>query len=398
MLDLTSPAFRQNPYPYYQQLRAMDPVLWVSGLFGSGAWVVTGHQEAAAALKDNRLGKESHKVLPDNASAGTLAGFRQKAGANMLFRDPPDHTRLRGLVNQAFTPRVVEALAPRIHEIADQLIDVFAGAGEVDLIEAFATPLPVIVIAELLGVPTEMRDQFRAWSAPLAASLDPTATPDMMQATMNAYKQLDDYFSGVIEERRKAPGQDLVSLLLTAHDQGDKLATHEMLATCRLLLAAGHETTVNLIGNGTLALLRHPEQRQLLEENPQLLAGAVEELLRYDSPVQMTARIALEEATLGGHTIKRADQLITVLGAANRDPRHFEDPDRLDLTRKNAASHLAFSQGIHYCLGAPLARLEGQIAISTLLRRLPELRLATEDLPYRGNITLRGLQQLPVAF
>jgi cytochrome P450 len=243
-----------------------------------------------------------------------------------------------------------------------------------------------------------MRAQFKAWSAPLAATLDPTATPDQMQATMTAYKELDTYFAGVVEERRKAPGHDLVSRLLAAHSQGDKLETHEMLATCRLLLVAGHETTVNLIGNGMLALLRHPEQQQLLREHPELLTNAVEELLRYDSPVQMTARIALAETQLGGHAIQPAQQVITLLGAANRDPRQFEAPDRLDLTRKNAATHLSFAQGIHYCLGAPLARLEGQIAVSTLMRRLPGLRLANGDLAYRGNITLRGLKRLPVEF
>lgn len=399
MLELNSPEFRQNPYPFYHQLRTTDPVLWVPGLFGTGAWVVTGHQEVAAALKDERLGKESHKVLPQNhQGAGTMAGFRQNAAANMLFRDPPDHTRLRSLVSQAFTPRVIESLGPHIQEVAEHLIDQFGDAGCVDLIEAFATSLPLIVIAELLGVPPEMRAQFRAWSAPLAATLDPTATPEQMRATMIAYKEIDDYFTGVVEERRKAPGRDLVSRLIAAHDQGDKLETHEMLATCRLLLVAGHETTVNLIGNGILALLRQPEQRQLLVERPELLANAVEELLRYDSPVQMTARIALEEAELGGHTIKPAQQVVTLLGAANRDPRQFDDPDQLDLARKNASTHLAFAHGIHYCLGAPLARLEGQIAISTLLRRLPQMRLAGEGLAFRGNLTLRGLTRLPVAF
>jgi pimeloyl-[acyl-carrier protein] synthase len=394
---LFSPEFRTNPYPFYHQLRAMDPVLWVPGVMGRGVWIVTGYHECSSALRDHRLGKEGYRALPPD-QVPPLFRSLGSARANMLFKDPPDHTRLRGLVNQAFTPRVLERLRPHIQEIAEQLISQIAAGGEAELITAFAFPLPVIVIAELLGVPPEERDRFKAWSGPLAATTDPTATPEMVERSLAAVEELNAFFQPIIAERRRAPRQDLISLLAGARDAGDKLSEEELLATCRLLLVAGHETTVNLIGNATLALLKHPDQRALLTARPELIPAAVEELLRYDSPVQLTGRFALEDADLGGHAIRPGDTVLAVLGAANRDPAQFPDPDQLDLTRPNAGSHVSFSQGIHYCLGAPLARMEGQIALSALLRRLPGLALAGGELEYRGNMTLRGLQRLPVTF
>lgn len=390
------PEFRENPYPFYERLREANPVLWVPGILGRGAWLITSHKECSAVLKDNRFGKEADKVLQPEELAGIRMMATQATVKTMLFRDPPDHTRLRSLVNQAFTPRMLERLRPHIQEIADHLADEMARQGEVDLIHAFAFQLPIIVIAELLGVPPEDREQFKAWSNPVSALVDPTATPQMIQEAQAAFPQLTAYLERTIAQRRQEPREDLISSLIQAHEAGDKLSAPELLATCRLLLIAGHETTVNLIGNGTLALLRHPEQREWLAANPEAIAGAVEELLRYDSPVQLTMRIAFEEMPVGSQTVHRGDQVVTLLGAANRDPVQFEEPARLDLTRANAGTNLAFGQGIHYCLGAPLARMEGQIAIGTLLRRFPAMRLATDELTYRGNITLRGLKELPV--
>lgn len=396
--DFGLPAgYRTNPYPAYEMLRAMDPVLWVPNILGRGAWLVTSHHECAAVLKDNRYGKRAEKVVDpaELQRAHTLVRGDQVA-KSMLFVDPPDHTRLRGLVNQAFTPRMLERLRPHIQEIAEDLISQLRGQGTVDLISAFAFQLPIIVIAEMLGVPPEDREQFKAWSNPLAATVDPTVGPEQVQEAWKVLPALTAYLQQIIDRRRKEPREDLISSLIAAHDAGDKLSTEELLATCRLLLIAGHETTVNLIGNGMLALLRHPEQKAWLAAHPEKIAGAVEELLRYDSPVQLTLRVAYEEMTLGGHTVKRGDQVVTLIGAANRDPGVYQEPAQLDLTRANAHTHLAFGQGIHFCLGAPLARMEGQIAINALLQHFPNMKLATEDLTYRGNITLRGLQALPV--
>jgi cytochrome P450 len=391
------PAFRADPYPFYEQLRAMAPVLWVPGLFGRGAWLVTSHRGCNAVLRENRYGKEPERVLPPEELANRTIVMASKFGAkNMLFRDPPDHTRLRGLVNQAFTPRMLERLRPHVQEIAEELVRQMAGQDEVDLVERFNFALPVIVIAEMLGVPVADRDKFHAWSAPLAAMTDPTATPAMIAAAQAVLPEMTGHMEEIIAKRRVEPQEDLITLLLQAHDAGDRLSTEELLATCRLLLIAGHETTVNLIGNGTLALLRHPEQRAWLAANPDKIVGAVEELLRYDSPVQLTMRIAFEEMELEGQTIKKGDQVMTLLGAANRDPLQFEEPARLNLQRANAQTHVAFGGGIHFCLGAPLARMEGQIAINALLKAFPQMELATEELKYRGNITLRGLQALPV--
>jgi pimeloyl-[acyl-carrier protein] synthase len=390
------PEFRTDPYPFYEMLRGADPVLWVPGIVGRGAWLITSHHECAAILKENRFGKEAHKVVPEE-QLREIPFVAQKSGIkNMLFRDPPDHTRLRGLVNQAFTPRMLERLRPHIQEIAEGLIADMKGQKEIDLIGSFAFALPIIVIAEMLGVPAADREQFKAWSNPLAHSVDPTATPEMLQEAQRMLPQLTAYLERVIEERRQNPGPDLISSLIQAHEAGDKLDTEELLATCRLLLIAGHETTVNLIGNGMLALLRNLEQRRWLTANPDKIGNAVEELLRYDSPVQLTMRTAFEDLPVGNHIIKRGDQVVTLLGGGNRDPQQYVDPASLDLTRGNAATNLAFGQGIHYCLGAPLARMEGQIAINALLHHFPQMALTSEDLHYRGNITLRGLQALPV--
>jgi len=322
----------------------------------------------------------------------------ERRKTNMLFTDPPVHTRLRGLVTQAFTPRTIERLRPRITEIAEQLIDGLLQRGEMDLIRDFAFPLPVIVIAELLGVPPEDRDRFKAWSTDLTLGVNPTATADDLVKVEAAVVALVAYLQPIFEERRRAPRADLISELVRAQEAGDRLSRQELSSTCRLLLTAGHETTVNLIGNGMLALLNHPDERRRLTSEPALLPNAVEELLRFDSPVQMTIRFASEETALGAHQARRGDLIVALIGGANRDPAQFADPERLDLSRANADTHLSFGGGIHYCLGAALARLEGQVVFSTLAQRFPQMRLAVraDEVEYRDHFVLRGLKALPV--
>ena len=399
--DALGPEFYSNPYPFYEMLRSAGPVTWMEGALGVGAWIVTGHAACAAALKNKQLGKEGHRVVPPEKLAlipqeGAEVAEHRKV--NMLFRDPPDHTRLRGLVNLAFTPRTVERLRPRVEEIANHLLDAVERAGSADLIRAFAFPLPIIVIAEMLGVSPEDRDQFKEWSTVLTLALKPGVTIDELKSVGQVITLLSAYLTDVIEDRRKTPRADLISDLVQAQEAGDRLSVDEMIGTCRLLLAAGHETTVNLIGNGMLALLRNPAAREALAADATLLPGAVEELLRYDSPVQVTMRFALEDTPLGPHTAKRGDLCMLLLGAANRDPAVFESPATLDLRRANAQSHLSFGSGIHYCLGAPLARIEGEIGFRALLRRFPKLALADQPLEWRPHMVLRGLKALPVTF
>jgi cytochrome P450 len=392
------PELIADPYPFYRMLHATDPVMRIEGAFGLGAWLVASHAACAAALKSKGFIKEGDRVLPPEKLAlipqeGQELAERRKA--NMLFRDPPVHTRLRGLVNQAFTPRTVERLRPRIAEIAEQLLDAAVGP-RIDLIREFAFPLPIIVIAELLGVPPKDRDLIKSWSTVMTLGLSPTATADDLSRVKRAIDAMDSYMGVIIDERRRAPRADLISDLVHAQESGDKLSMEELLATCRVLLTAGHETTVNLIGNGTLALLRHDRERARLANDPSLLPNAIEELLRYDSPVQMTLRFALERTELGRHTVERGDLVLLLLGGANRDPEQFSEPERLDVGRANAHAHLTFGAGIHYCVGAPLARLEGELAIGALLRRAPAMALANEPLSWRPNPVLRGLQALPL--
>jgi cytochrome P450 len=386
------PEFIADPYPTYHRLRADDPVHH-SPL---GFWVLTRYDDVLAVLRDPRFAKEAIAGFVAARFGITPPGI----ALSMLDRDPPDHTRLRGLVSKAFTPRVVEMLRPHIQEIVDGLLDRVDGAGGMDLIEDFAHPLPVIVICELLGVPVEDRERFKTWGLDIARGLDAIWLPpdsEVGRRSVNARHGLTEYFKGLIAERRAAPRGDMLSALIAAEEAGDKLSEHELLATCILLLVAGHETTVNLIGNGTLALLRHPAELRRLRENPALIGNAVEELLRFDGPVQRTARIPSEDVTIAGKTIPGGDMVMPFIGAADRDPAHFPDPDRLDIARADNR-HIAFGWGIHFCLGAPLARVEGQIAINTLVKRLPRLALATDKPEYRQSLTLRGLAALPVTF
>jgi pimeloyl-[acyl-carrier protein] synthase len=387
------PEFVANPYPMYHRLRAQDPV-HRSPL---GFWVLTRYDDVLFALRDARLAKEAIAAVIAKRFGITTP---PTIGQSMLDRDPPDHTRLRGLVNKAFTPRVVEHLRPRVQSIVDDLLARLDGRHDMDLIEEFAYPIPVIVICELLGVPVEDRDRFKSWGLDIARSLDAVLfgpQSDVAERGAVARHALSDYFRELIAERRKAPREDMLCGLIAAEEAGDRLSEIEMLATCILLLVAGHETTVNLIGNGTLALLRHPDQLQRLRENPGLIATAVEELLRYDGPVQRTARVTSEEVKIGDQVIPADEMVMPFLGAADRDPAQFAEPDRLDLGRRENR-HVAFGFGIHFCLGAPLARVEGQIALATLVRRFPNLALATDRPEFRMSLTLRGLTRLPVTF
>jgi cytochrome P450 len=303
-------------------------------------------------------------------------------------------------VSHAFTPRVVEGLRPRIQAIVDELLEAVGNVGTMEVVDDLAYPLPVRVICEMLGVPPSDHLRIKQWSSDVARALDMIGAPgdpDVLARGQAGHHALAEYFMALLPERRAHPRDDLLSLLIAAEEQGDKLTEGELLVTCLLLFIAGHETTVNLIGNGLLALLRNPDQLQRLRMNPALLPTAVEELLRYDSPVQRTARIPNTDVEVGGRSIPRGTLVVAAIGAANRDPAHFPDPDRLDIGRADNR-HIAFGFGIHYCLGAPLARLEGQIALGTLLRRFPSLALASQVADWRESSTLRGLRTLPVHF
>jgi pimeloyl-[acyl-carrier protein] synthase len=388
------PEFHANPYPFYRALREEDPVHH-SPL---GIWVVTRYDDAVMVLRDPRFGREGMAEMMESRLGATPG--RPGYTNSMLFRDPPDHTRLRSLVNRAFTPRIVEGMRGHIQQIVDDLVDQVQGARSMDVIADLAYPLPVTVISEMLGVPAADRDVFRQWSSDVARSLDAAILPvgsDVIARGQVARMALGDYFRSLIARRRKSPQTGLLSDLIAAEEQGDKLSEEELLATCVLLLIAGHETTVNLIGNGLLALLQHPGELRALRDNPALIVTAVEELLRYDGPVQRTGRRALTDVEIGGTPISKGSIVAAIIGAANRDPAHFPDPERLDVARRENR-HIAFGFGIHFCLGAPLARVEGQIAIGTLLRRLPALELASACPEWRESSVLRGLKTLPVTF
>jgi cytochrome P450 len=371
-------------------LRVAAPVLYWDVW---GIWFLSRYDDCNALLRDSRLGHGGAGFEPPEQQRALV----EMQGHWMLIKNPPDHTRLRGLVHKAFTPRIVEQMRSRIQAITDGLLDRVQAAGQADLIADLAYPLPVTVIAELLGIPPEDHEQFHDWSDALAHSLDLTDEQEIYDRASRAAVALTEYLRKVTAARRRQPQEDLLSALIAAEEGGGRLTEDELYATVALLLLAGHETTINLIGNGVLALLRNPDQLSRLRENPALLRPAIEELLRYDGPVQMTSRMALDDLEIRGQTIRAGQQVAFLLGAANHDPERFTAPQMLDISRE-PNQHLAFGSGIHYCLGAPLARLEGQIAIGALLRRMPELALATEAPEYRDNFVLRGLRSLPVRF
>lgn len=388
------PEFRKNPYPTYKRMVEEAPV-YESPL---GGVVLSRHRDCETVLRSQRQWSSDFQ----NA---TQAGFEpdldlfEDLERPFLFLDPPDHTRLRRLVSKAFTPRVVEELRPRIQDRVDELIDTVAEKGSLEVVEDLAYPLPVLVISEMLGVPSDAHMRFREWSAELAAALDPAPTiaPEVLERQRKAIMAFDDLFRELIEERRKTPQDDLLSALVAAEEEGDKLTEGELLSTCRLLLIAGHETTVNLIANGVLQLLRHPEELGRFRDDWELAPSAVEEVLRFDPPVQLTGRIALEDAEFDGVKVPKGHSAICLIGAANRDPERFADPERFDITRGDDR-HLSFGFGIHYCLGAPLARLEGQIALRTLFQRLADPALGVDQPDYKPNLVLRGMASLPVKF
>jgi cytochrome P450 PksS len=397
-VQIASPGFKANPFPFYARLRAEAPACCVTLPTRETAWLITRYDDVAMVLKDERFVKDTKNALSRDQEAN-LHWFRKLFTAlrtNMLSKDPPDHTRLRGLV-KAFSPRLVEQLQGRIEVLTNDLLDKVQRRGHMDLIRDFALPLPATVIAELLGVPVKDRHAFhRGTNAVISAA---ASTWAMMIAIPRVWS-LIRYIRKLVKKRRGDPRDDLVSVLAQAEEAGDTLSEDELMSMVFLLLAAGHETTVNLIGNGTLALLQHPDQMDRLRSDPALIKLAVEEFLRYTSPVEIaTERYASADVAISGVTIPRGAMVYAVIGSANRDERQFVDPDTLDITRE-PNKHLAFGLGPHFCIGAPLARLEGQIAINTLLKRMPDLRLAVapEDLRWRRGLLLRGLESLPVAF
>ncbi|MCJ9702977.1 MULTISPECIES: cytochrome P450 [unclassified Bradyrhizobium] len=393
-----SPDFIRDPYPQYERLRTIDPV----HVTPFGQFVASRHADVTLVMRDKRFGKDfverskrrySEKIMDEPV-------FRSMSHW-MLQADPPDHTRLRGLVVKAFTARRVEDMRPRIQEIVDQAIDAVIDRGHMDLIEDFAFRLPVTIICEMLGIPEDHREVFYKSSRDGGRLLDPVPlSAEEIKKGNQGNLMAQMYFQQLFELRRKNPGDDLTTQLVQAEEDGNKLTNEELTANIILLFGAGHETTVNLIGNGLLALHRNPDQLALLKARPELMEGAIEEFLRYDSSVQMTGRVALEDIDdLGGKRIPKGETVLCLLGSANRDPAVYPDrPDRLDVTRQNVKP-LSFGGGIHFCLGAQLARIEAEIAIATLLRRLPDLRIDDLENPeWRPTFVLRGLKRLPASW
>ncbi len=408
MPELFSWEFATDPYPAYAWLREHAPVRWTVLPSGVGAWLVTRYADARETLADPRLSKNpAHHA--DESGAKGRTGIPGERSADLMTHllniDPPDHTRLRRLVSKAFTPRTVARFAPRVQQLTDRLVDAFAGTGRADLIHDFAFPLPIYAICDLLGVPPEDQDDFRDWAGMMLRHLGPGQTSAPRGGVARSVKRMRAYLVELIHRKRGDLGDDLISALIRASDHGEHLTEKEAAAMAFILLFAGFETTVNLIGNGVHTLLHHPAQRAALQESlargeSGLLETAVEELLRFDGPVELaTWRYATEPLEIGGQRVAAGDPVLVVLAAADRDPARFDRPDHLDLARPDNP-HLGYGHGIHYCLGAPLARLEARTALASLLTRLPDLRLAADpaDLRWRGGLIMRGLRSLPVEF
>jgi len=397
-VNIVSAEFKANPFPFLNRLRASDPVYPTTLPDKTVVWLLTRYDDVTALLRDERFTKNRRNALTKEQLRKlpwTPPMFRPLE-RNMLDLDPPDHTRLRSLVHKAFTPSLVEQMRSRTQAIADELLDRVVSAGEMDLIRDFALPLPMTIITEILGVPAKDHGKFHRWSQAVVSLTSPTPTLRVIPSVWKFIRYLRKFF----KLRGRDPQDDLVSALIKTEEAGDRLNEDELLAMIFLLLIAGHETTVNLIGNGTLALLENPNQMRKLQREPSLVKPAVEELLRYTSPVFTTSeRYALENAMVHGVTIPRGEMTLGVIGSANRDETVFENPNELRITRE-PNRHLSFGQGIHFCLGAPLARMEAQLAFTTLSRRLPDLRLknSPHTLRWRPSIFLRGLTALPVKF
>ncbi|MEX2032638.1 MAG: cytochrome P450, partial [Dehalococcoidia bacterium] len=380
--------WHRDPVPMYERLRTKDPVHYSELVRG---WVVSCYEDVDAVLRDSdRFGNDPRR----GANADALEAI--EVVPSMLNLNPPDHTRMRSLVMQAFTPKAINGWRDRIDAVIDEIFQDIGDSSRFDLMERIAVPLPVVVIAEILGIPPADRGRFKVWSDDIARTLEPTMTRSEMYRARVSRVALDEYFSPIIEERRRAPKDDLISSLAQAEEAGDTLTHGELIATLVLLLVAGNETTTNLIGNGTLALLTQPDQLRWLREHPEQVDVAVEEMLRHDSPVQINGRRALVDVEVGGRRIKAGEQLILLQGSANHDPEHWRDQaDAFDLSRGDKG-HLSFGRGIHYCLGAPLARLEAQLLFPRMLERWPSLRIAATP-QFKDNVVLRGMRTFEVA-
>jgi len=398
--DPRQPQHIADPFPIFARLRAEDPVHWSEIL---GGWVLTRYRDVRLVLNDPRFSADRITPFRDHLAPDARAGVAEllkTLGLWAVFNDPPEHTRRRALLNKAFTSRAVAALAPMIERIVDHLISRSAPRGGMDLIADFAYPLPASVIAGMIGVPIEDLDRFKTWSDDIATFVGSAlATPDKRERGERGAREISAYFRAMVADHRKNPRDDILSGLIAATDSGQMLSEDELVASCILLLFAGHETTTNLIGNGMLALLRHPMELAAFHGDRSLAVSAVEEMLRYDGPTQAMTRIALEDVRLdeGAPAFRRGDRIFALLNAANRDPAVFPDPDRFDVKRDDSR-HLSFGFGIHFCLGAPLARLEGRIAVAALVQRLPGLTLALESPEWTDSFVLRGVKSLPVRF
>jgi cytochrome P450 len=398
--ELSSVEFFADPYATYRRLREEDPVHWCEPW---QQWVVTRFDDVLEVNKDpgrfSSAGWERKFILGLPPELQTLPHMQRHYSTKVLsMTDPPEHTRLRRLVVRSFTPRVLEALRPAIEKIVHELLDHVEGQATMDVIEDVAYPLPAIVIAQMLGAPDDARESFMRWSKDVVDFVG-TGHPDEDRARRNerTLREFREFLEPIVRDRRENPCGDLMSILASPTEEGDRLTDDELVSTCIVLLFAGHETTANLIGNGMLALLRRPEQMMLLRARPELAAGAVEEMLRYDSPVQRNRRLASVDVDLHGKRIRAGDSVLVFMGSANRDPKKFESPDVFDIER-SPNQHMAFGHGIHFCVGSALSRLEAPIAISALLERFPELRLADGfEERWRHNITFRGLESLEVA-
>jgi cytochrome P450 len=399
---LLDPEIHEDPYPFYARLRDEAPIHWDQRAGMDGGWVLTRHADVMTALRSphlaaDRLMPSSLDWVPEQYRAAAEQVFRAMPH-QLLFLNPPDHTRIRGLVSKAFTPRLLEGMRPHIQEIADELLDTIEPAGRMELIHDFAYPLPAIVIAELLGVPPEDRARFIQWSSDFGSFLDgANLTLEGALQAIQGVSDFMDYFRRLIEERGATPRDDLLQGMINAREQNAALSEDELLSNLVLLLAAGHGTTTHLIGNGLYALMRYPDELRALVEDPGLITTAIPELLRYDSPVQLTGRRAAADLEIGGQRIEAGQHTTIVVGAANRDPAQFPEPDRLDVRRPESRI-MSFGQGIHFCLGAPLARIEASIALNALLARLPHPRLdpAAEPPKREGGVVFRGFRELHV--
>jgi cytochrome P450 len=394
------PAFRVDPYPTYRRMREEEPT-YQSPL---GFHVFTRYEDCLTVLRHPQMssdGRNATRVVEfmEQQPAAKKMAEAMEGKRPFLMLDPPDHTRLRGLVSKAFTVRTVEGLRPRVQQVVDELIDVVQPMGEMDVVEDLAYPLPVVIICEMLGVPPSDHERFKGWSRDLARGLDPEFTQPVhaLERQFETVLAFHEYFRELIARRRSDPGDDVLTALMHAEEQGDTLTEDELLGICTLLLVAGHETTVNLIGNGVLALLRHRDQLETLWADRSHIKTAVEEVLRFDPPVQFDGRVAMVDIEVAGVTVEQGEQPLLILAAANRDPEQFVDPDMFDITRADNR-HLSFGHSLHFCLGAPLARIEGQLALGTLVARLPLMELAADEPEYKENLILRGLAALPVTF